>query len=187
MGDDLKSTDTGTTTGQSDRSSNTPGVSGRKLTIIILSSLAIVGGSLAYLLTVYDRMDDQRAKTKDVWRSLANALDSNYKEIEKQSAAELGVDEAWTQQFVKLADQFRTATNIEAQTETANQLEARLSELTASATRPKLSEMDQTLKQQVELYNMSIEAESAILESWAGSFVHKILPAPVRSKLSTDR
>ncbi len=174
-------------TSQPADSHTTPGVSGRKLTTFILSFLVVVGGSLAYLLSVYDRMDDQRAKTSEVWRGVANALDLNYKQIVKLSAAELGVEEQWTQQFAEQAEQFRTATNIEAQLATASQIEGRLSELAASSSQPKLPEVEASLKEQIDLYNQNIDAETKILQSWAGSFVHKILPAPVRSKLDVNR
>lgn len=157
---------------------STPGLSGKKVTATVLVLLALIGGSLAYMLWVYDRLDDLRAQTATIWRQIASQLDQQYRQIGAAAESEQTEGAA---EFLANTDQFRTAINLEQQVELAIQIEAQLQKLPASAT------VDPGLRELVASYNEAVQAELAIMNSTAGRALRVVLPVPERQRLELSR
>lgn len=156
----------------------TPGISGKKFTIAMVGTMIVVGGSLAYILAVYEQLDGARAKSAEHWRTVATQLDQNYKQIENLESAVLLQQPDWHSRFRSQADQFRTVTNLEQQMLVGRELEVHLQgnpEILAV-----LPAMPVELRQEITELNASLSAERDIQQSLTGRIVQFFIRHPIR-------
>ena len=64
-----------------------PGISGKKLTLLVTLSMVLVGAVLGYTLWCYSQLDAARADIADAWRAVASGLDSRYHVLELKTLA----------------------------------------------------------------------------------------------------
>jgi tRNA A37 N6-isopentenylltransferase MiaA len=163
----------------------TPGISGKKFTIAMIATMIIVGGSLAYLLTVYESMDRARAKSAEHWRTVAQQLNNDYKQIEALDPEGQRLDPDWKKKFSRQADLFRTSTNMEEQFALAREIEEILKNTRdLNIDLPKMSDQ---LRQDLQALNSSLAAERSIMQSMAGRVVRIFIRHPVRDGWDHDR
>ncbi|GAB5402265.1 MAG: hypothetical protein Aurels2KO_04960 [Aureliella sp.] len=108
------------------------GLSGRRVTQVVLLLLVVLGGTLAYALWSYSQLENIRADQRDAWSELREPLAARYREIEKRVA--VGVDGgnipiAWAEKFRLAIDQFRTTAQPADQYAVAEQVEGLVGEL----------------------------------------------------------
>lgn len=114
-----------------EKSSAPQGVSGRKLTSVVLVLLVVLGGGLSYVLWTYNKIDGHRAKAEVAWQDLANQLSSRYAIAEKELAKKVDNETEKMEvgeQFRLAVDRFRTSAQLNLQLQAARDVEKSLRE-----------------------------------------------------------
>jgi hypothetical protein len=155
------------------------GISGKKLTRWIIGLMILVGAAIAYLLNLYDRVEDIRLSAARNWREVAATLDPQYRQIEAAlDTPPVELDSNWIQEFRRQADQFRTATNTESQCEHALKLENALNQ--HPALRVNREQISPQLASQIAAYNQDVLAENKLRKSIGGKILFTLMPFPQR-------
>ncbi|QDV22768.1 hypothetical protein [Aureliella helgolandensis] len=177
-------------TANADDTPNTPppGVSGRRITAIVILSLVVGGAFLSYELWSYNRLDAARAATQQAWRSLTDPLSQRYRKIELAVAERVdseSLDMAWAEKFRLTVDRFRTTALPDLQFQTSQELEELLSVSTLS---PEVLQTENVqLADALRSYNRTLDQERQLLHSPACKFLGIFLKfnEPVELQLAT--
>lgn len=171
-------------TQDSDLSEKTrPGISGKKMLVAFLSSVLLLGGFIAYVLSMYERRDQIRTTTAAQWSTVAAGLDRDYKAIEASFAAE---SPDWAKQFITQADQFRTATAVDHQSQLAIDLEHQI-QSHAGDLGELLPNLTDVQKQEIARYNQLVDSETQFQNTFTGRFLQRLLPVVGRNSLEILR
>ncbi len=150
---------------QEESAAAAPGVSGRKLTIVLLAALTLVGVALSYVLWSYNRVDDSRDQVVDAWNILFEELATRYRAVEKQVATGVDAQEmemALGERFRLAIDQFRSTAQADVQLSAAMELEAIMK---AANLQPPLSA---SLQEAAEKYNQCVLELAQLLDTPGG-------------------
>ncbi len=163
--------------------SQPPGISGPRLTLLTLIGLGLIGGCLSYTLWTYNRLDVARKARSESWRSLANELATRYRVAEKTVAA--GVDSREIkmelgERFRLAIDQFRSTAQVAPQYDAAQKVEDLLADsggTLAGAERDWIKPSSQ-LRSAIEDYNSHLANERQVLSSPGGRLLGLFLSFP---------
>jgi hypothetical protein len=151
------------------------GLSGKKLTILIVACLLVVGATLAYVLAAYSRLDRAREQTETAWRSVAALLDDRYRGVESRIFATESREQPG--ELSVILDQFRTSSQRRVQQSRAMQVEswlaANYAESTADAIHLPVAEP--ALTTAISELNQAQAQERSILESPGGRLLDLFL------------
>lgn len=188
------------------------GISGRKLTPVVIVVLLGLCFCVAYFVTVVHYLQQARDRTHQSWRQLAVQLDRDYRFIEQQgmdlptpdspslSDSNTVVDsttgvvadprtasdfEKQRRDFQSLAQAFRTEVDLTKQRKLADEVERTLAAISSpSQGNPGHSE---TTRSMVAQYNAHLQEERSILTSASGRMVRVFLVMPELPDLELSR
>ncbi len=153
-----------------------PGVSGKRVTLIVLLGLFLVGGFLSYTLWTYNRFDDARKSTTLAWRELTEQLAMRYRVAEKIIAKRVDSRETkmeFGERFQLAVERFRTTARTADQFVAAQSLEELLrsddfrSPLESGNEETKLTQPGELLAA-IDAFNLCRDRERMLLESPGG-------------------
>ena len=152
-----------------------PGVSGKRVTGVVVAGLLIVGVTLSYALWTYNRLEAARSVSAAQWRGVAEQLSLRYRGVEKAIAA--GVDERrvkmeFGESFRLAVDAFRTTALPEPQRAAAERIEALLDSPELAPLAGQLPPVAPAAQQAVVEYNLAQATEKRLLESWGGRLLN---------------
>lgn len=156
-----------------------PGLSGKRVTWWVTISMLVVGAVLGYTLWSYGELDKARAQTAKSWRSLGTALDQRYREAEQQlppASEEASAEEGFTRQLLQALDRFRTTARVNRQQTEAVALERLLASEAAAAGISLSSPAE--LEHAVSDFNARLQTEREILSSPGGRLLDIFLEFP---------
>lgn len=167
-----------------------PGLSGPKITVILLILLSGLCGSIIFTLAVYDRLNAARTATDEQWRRLSNLLSNDYQQLSQrtltdQTIADQRLRTRQQQDILKSVDYFRTTVQPEQQRLMAEQVENLSAQEESSDWR--LPAASSELKESVLQYNQCLARERNILSSMGGKLLQTILVLPERRDLQLPR
>lgn len=167
-----------------------PGLSGRKITPVIIFVLLLICFGVAYFVTVVHQLQQAREATAQQWRQLAVLLDRDYRQFE-----EAGVDPTvsnadlesnslsdssdWPDKFQQLSaltDQFRTTVDVVAQRSLADAIEQFVEESKSQFAVDVAASQELTVS--VLDYNRTLSEERRIATSIGGRLVRVFLLIP---------
>jgi hypothetical protein len=156
------------------------GISGKRLTVVVLVALIGTGLLLTYTLSVYSQLDLARKRADAQWREVATMLDARYRQAELAVAK--GVDShavkmEFGEKFRLAVDGFRTTTSSASQQHSSELLEQLLA---AEAEALGAVGVASELAQGIEAYNSHSSQIAKILASPGGRILDVFLglPAP---------
>ena len=158
-----------------------PGISGKRVTLWVITGLVVVGVSLSYALWTYNRLDAARAQSASAWRGAMESLAERYQAAElglAESAASGATSDEFNQQFKSAVDTFRTTSIVNEQVFAAERIEV----LIGSGEFP--SQARQTLLSPTQLlvaldeYNQRRDRERVLLKSLGGRILDIFLEFP---------
>ena len=128
-----------------------PGISGRKVTSVVMLALLFLVGSISYVLACYNSIETARADADESWIGLADELGKRYKAMEVQVAKlvdEREMDMEQGEEFRLAVDQFRGTAIPEKQFQAARSIErlldgASVEKRSTEATGTKLEEFNE--------------------------------------------
>lgn len=103
-----------------------PGISGKRMTFIVLLGLLCVGGFLCYTLWAYTRFDEARQASTVAWRELTEQLAIRYRAAETivaQAVDSREVKMEFGEKFQLAVERFRTTARTAEQFAAAQQVE----------------------------------------------------------------
>ncbi|MEM7477042.1 MAG: hypothetical protein AAF483_18820 [Planctomycetota bacterium] len=109
-----------------------PGVSGKKVAIVVLALLIGLVGSISYVLSSYNSIDDARKEAGTAWIELADELSARYKQVELDVAKRVddrSIDMELGEEFRLALDRFRGTSILEKQLLASQALEQLLSKM----------------------------------------------------------
>ncbi len=158
-----------------------PGISGKRVTLWVITGLVVIGVSLSYTLWTYNRLDAARAQSANAWRGAMESLAERYHAAElgmAESAAGSATSEEFNQQLKSAVDTFRTTSIVNEQVSAAERIE----ELIGSGEFP--SRVRQALprsarlQSELEHYNQQRRSELRLLDSPGGKILEVFLNFP---------
>ncbi len=160
------------------------GLSGKRVTAVVVLLLLLVGAWLSYTLWVYSQVDRARGETNIAWRNLVDRLDERYREAEKYVAKGVDARDIEMQlgeQFRLAVDRFRTTAQPSAQYITAEEIEKQLAGF------KDIPEPTAELQLAVDRFNACLRQERDVLSSPGGRFLSVFLKfaEPEELRLST--
>jgi hypothetical protein len=182
------------------------GISGRKLTPVVIVVLMGLCFCVAYFVTVVHYLQQARDRTHQSWRQLAVQLDRDYRLIEQHgtdlpkpdtpslsdSITNLDADrqaasdfEKQLRDFQSLAQAFRTEVDLTKQRELADEVERTLAAI--SSLPPAHPDHSETTQSMVAQYNAHLQEERSILTSASGRMVRVFLVMPELPDLELSR
>ncbi len=163
----------------SESNTQSPGLSGKRVTLWLAISMLVVGAVLGYTLWTYSEFDKARAETAAAWRLLTVELDKRYQvaelELQPTTGAAPAVD-SFAEQLRQSLDGFRTTAQVNRQQTEAKSLESLLSSGAASAGLSLSSPPE--LQEAVSAFNGRLQTERAILSSPGGRILDIFLEFP---------
>lgn len=160
------------------------GVSGKRLTVVLLLSLVLGGAGISYVLWTYNRIDSARRATEASWHAMVDDLAGRYRMLELEVAKrtdETTFDMAKAERFRLAIDGFRTTAQPELQVPYAQEIESCLEGAKF------VSDPESALSQAVADYNAAIEAHQNLIGSPAGRFLGIFLNFPESKELKLAR
>lgn len=171
-----------------DTTSSQPGMSGRRVTLIVLLLLIVIGVILSYTLWSYGQLGAIRKHKQAAWAELREPLADRYRVLEKIVAA--GVDDtsipmAWGEKFRLAVDSFRTTAQVTYQYDAAIEVEKLLAE--AEFAFPAAAQ-DSSLTEAVERFNAQLDRETQQLTTPGCQLLDVFLefPPPGQFKLASS-
>jgi hypothetical protein len=182
------------------------GISGRKLTPVVIVVLLGLCFCVAYFVTVVHYLQQARDRTHQSWRQLAVQLDRDYRFIEQQgmdlltpdssspsnSTANPEADPQASSDFEKqlcdfqsLAQAFRTEVDLTKQRKLADEVERTLAAISSPS--PGNPGHSETTRSMVAQYNAHLQEERSILTSASGRMVRVFLVMPELPDLELSR
>lgn len=156
-----------------------PGLSGKRVTLWLAITMLVVGAVLGYTLWVYSEFDKARGETAAAWRSLTVELDKRYQEVDRQMQASAGEStdrERFAEQLRLGLDGFRTTAQVNRQKTEAESLESLFS--TGAASAGLLLSSPPELEELVSAFNQRLQTEREILSSPGGRILDIFLEFP---------
>lgn len=159
-----------------------PGMSGKKLTAVVIVGLVIIGMGLSYTLWTYSRIDAAREDVQVAWREVVQQLASRYHRIE--TAVARGVDDEqiameWGEQFRLAIDHYRTTAQFDEQYLAAERVESLLvGEPVAHIDLKPENALDEALDEALDSLDAQLKQRSDWLSSPGGKFLDIFLEFP---------
>jgi hypothetical protein len=164
-----------------------PGISGAKLTLVVLTGILVLGLGIAYTLATYIRLNQARDDTDRRWREVASLLDQDYQQLlvdgsdTNQTDSQIVGDSL----LAAVVDRFRTSVDAQQQRLLADQVESTIAQRpTSSDPAPKAST---ELLKVIDDYNQGLEVERQILGSPGGRILRVILVLRDRVNFQVSR
>ncbi len=152
-----------------------PGISGAKLTLVVLTGILVLGLGIAYTLATYMRLNQAREDTERRWREVARLLDQDYLHLVEGESETTQPDNQIVgySSLAAKVDRFRTAVDAQQQRLLADEVESMIAQNPANSDpAPKASTQ---LLSVVDDYNQGLEVERQILASPGGRILRVIL------------
>ena len=158
-----------------------PGISGKRVTLWVITGLVVIGVSLSYTLWTYNRLDAARSQSASAWRSAMELLAERYHAAElglAESTADSASSDEFNQQLKSAVDTFRTTSIVNEQVFAAERVEELIgSGQFPSRVRQALPRSAQ-LQSELERYNQRRRSELRLLDSLGGKILDVFLNFP---------
>ncbi len=191
----------------SNTTTQSTGLSGKRVALLVTFCMVVVGATLGYTLWVYSQLDVARESTANAWRLLATQLDSRYRALELQIvaeeatdgtvnatqsgdvAADLNVDAEATgtfeAKFRMALDGFRTTAQISSQRPAADRVEAILASNESSLSSP--GDSTPELDSAVDSFNEKMQVERELLNTPGGKLLDVFMGFPQHAAFQLAR
>ncbi len=164
-----------------------PGIPGKRVTLVVLLGLALLGVGISYTLWTYNRVDTARAATATAWRNLTEHLSSRYRAAEKTIAE--GVDSRaikmeFGERFRLAVDGFRTTSLPLEQYAAAQRVESLLGSEDLGISPQALPSVPPDLRASLESFRDQLEQERQLLEGLGGRMLDIFMKFETTAPLS---
>lgn len=170
-----------------------PGVSGKRLTIVIILAMAALGLVISSTLWTYNRLDATRKQTAASWRSVTEELGPRYRAAEKVVAKQVDERELpmeLGERFRLAIDRFRTTSLPKEQHAAAVALERFLASEDfrshAFAENENAMSPSPELQQAITAYNRDLQRERDLLNSIGGRFLDFFMAFPEQAAFELE-